>query len=146
MSWQLEDFLADDSMQSSRHLSMILPVLLCARLLLHSNLIWIKSNSKLFPTCYQQLTQTTYTLTQFACQGLKMCFQVKQAPANFFDGMLLVLRATTKELKKRNPKTGSPKMLSDTNVVKPIQWIYEIQFLPGTILTPVGPDVGDREH
>lgn len=38
-SWQLEDLLPDDSMQSTRHLSMIPPVLLCAHLLSNSNQI-----------------------------------------------------------------------------------------------------------
>lgn len=46
--WQLEDSLADNSMQSRHHSSMILPGLLCTHLPLNSNLIQIKSNSKLF--------------------------------------------------------------------------------------------------
>lgn len=44
-SWKT---LADDSMQSRHHFSMILPVLLCTHLPLNSNRIQIKSNSKLF--------------------------------------------------------------------------------------------------
>lgn len=134
---------------------MILPVLLCAHLLLHSNLIQIKSNSKLFQTrawlfshhrSRQQLTRGAYSLTQFARQILKMCFQGKQTSANFF----FFLRARNspqtnwkKKMKKRiffkkrkkrkkemTSKDGLAKLLSDTNVVKLIQLSQKIQFLP----------------
>lgn len=106
--------------------------------------IQLKSNSKLFLKCnsgfsanmFPAATANHLHFGTVCLLRVKEVHPIKQTPQN-----KTVLWATIKEVGRGEKKT---EMSSDTNVVRPIQWVDEIQFFfLGTALTPCGPDVSE---